>query len=191
MSLFSEDDDVSPRSGGDWEHHRKHRQPHAGPPRDEPGLLAMSSFVLARSTDVVVAVRGVTAFSDGLLVHVVVLFADEQRTEDLDWSLQEFSRNPGRFRFGVVFEDGLSATTGTRDAPDLLAPDTGAVLTLQHSRGGVLQWEGEYWLWPLPPPGRLIVGCRWPDRGIAETLVHVDPAPLLAAAASSKTVWEV
>jgi hypothetical protein len=52
-------------------------------------------------------------------------------------------------------------------------------------------WNGEYWLWPLPPPGPLIVGCRWPDRGIPETLVQIDPEPLLAAAEKSRSVWEV
>jgi hypothetical protein len=52
-------------------------------------------------------------------------------------------------------------------------------------------WNGEYWLWPLPAAGPLVVGCRWPDRGIPETLVQIDPEPLLAAAALSRSVWEV
>ncbi len=189
MRVFDDEPARLPRSGGDWQRHREHRQAHAGPPRDEVGVLAMSAYTLARGSDAVIAVKGTTAYSDGLVLHVVVLFADEQRTEDLDWSLQEYSRSPGRFRLGVVFSDGRRATTGTRDAPDLVQPDTGPVLTLQHSRGGVLQWEGEYWLWPLPPQGGLVVGVRWPDRGIQESSVVVDPAPLLQAAATSAPVW--
>ncbi len=39
------------------------------------------------------------------------------------------------------------------------------------------------------PPGPLILGCRWADRGIQETLVEIDPAPLLSAAATSTPIW--
>src|SRR4051812_14276912 len=121
MRLFDEEPPRATRSGADWEHHRRARQPHAGPAQDEVGTLAMSGFVLARSSDVAVAVGGMTAFSDGLLIHVVVLFADEQKREHLDWSLQEYSRSPGRFRLGVELPSGTQATTGSGDAPPLEA----------------------------------------------------------------------
>jgi hypothetical protein len=191
MSMF--DDEVAPiapRSGADWEQHRLHRAPQSGPPGDEIGMLAVSSFVLARTAEVVVAVRGITAYSDGLHVAVVIVFADHARSEDLAYSLQEFSRSPGRFRVGFAFSDGRTATSGQRDAPDV--EQTGiAQLKLLGSGQHELMWNGEYWLWPLPPSGPLVVGCRWPDRAIPETLVQIDPAPLLSAAALSRSVWEV
>lgn len=191
MSLF---DDEAPRAGqrtgADWTTLRAHRHPAAGPPQDEVGVLALSSFVLARTPAVVVAVRGITAYSDGALLAVVVLFADQERTEDLAYSLQEFSRSPGRFRFGVAFSDGRQATSGRRDGPDVERTAQSAQLKLLGSSHVGLLWTGDYWLWPLPPAGPLVVGCRWPDRGIPETLVQIDPAPLLTAAATSRPVWE-
>jgi hypothetical protein len=190
MRLFEDEPSKAPRSGADWEHHRKARQPHAGPAQDEIGTLAMSGFVLARSNDVTVAIGGISAYSDGLLIHVVVLFADEQKREQLDWSLQEYGRSPGRFRLGVVLPNGARATTGSGDAPPLESPTEGAVLTLQRSAAGVLRWEGDYWLWPLPTPGSLVLGCRWRDRAIDETLVSLETEGLLAAAESSRPVWE-
>ena len=190
MRLFEDEPSRAARSGADWEHHRTHRQPHAGPSQDEVGVLAMSSFVVVRGSEVAVAVQGVTAYSDGLVLHVAVLFADEQKRESLDWSLQEYSRSPGRFRLGVQTAQGRRATTGTRDAPPLEAPSAGAVLTLQRSSSGPLRWVGDYWLWPLPDPGDMVVGVRWPDRAIEESLVLVDTQPLLAAAATSRPVWE-
>lgn len=191
MSLF-EDEAVRavPRSGADWEQHRLHRHPQSGPPGDEVGMLALSSFLLARTPEVVVAVRGITAYSDGLHVAVVVIFADQARAEDLAYSLQEYSRSPGRFRIGFAFSDGRKATSGQRDAPDV-EQQAAAQLKLLGSGQQGLMWNGEYWLWPLPSAGPLIVGCRWPDRGIAETLVQIDPAPLLSAAAVSRSVWEM
>jgi len=191
VSLFDDEpQSTTPRTGADWEQHRQHRHPQSGPPSDEVGLLALSSFVLARTAEVVVAVRGITAYSDGLHIAVVVIFADHARSEDLAYSLQEFSRSPGRFRVGLAFSDGRTATSGQRDAPDVEHAG-GAQLKLLGSAQQGLMWNGEYWLWPLPSTGPLLVGCRWPDRGIAETLVQIDPTPLLTAAAQSRSVWEV
>ena len=191
MSMFEDEvAPIAPRSGADWEQHRLHRSPQSGPPGDEIGMLAVSSFLLARTAEVVVAVRGITAYSDGLHLAVVVIFADHARSEDLAYSLQEFSRSPGRFRVGVAFSDGRTATSGQRDAPDIETAGR-AQLKMLGSGQHELMWNGEYWLWPLPPPGPLVVGCRWPDRGIPETLVQIDPEPLLSAAVRSRSVWEV
>lgn len=190
MSLFDDEPTKPVRSGADWENHRRHRAPQSGPPQDEVGVLALSSFLLARTAEVVIAVRGITAYSDGLHLTVVVLFADEQKSEDLAYSMNDFSRSPGRFRFGCVYSDGRAATSGTRDAPAVAATGTqDPALVLLRSTAAGLTWFGDYWLHPLPPAGPLVIGCRWPDRGIAETLVEIDPAPLLAAAATSAPVW--
>jgi hypothetical protein len=189
MSLFDDEPAKPVREGADWENHRRHRTPESGPPQDEVGVLALSSFLLARTAEAVVAVRGITAYSDGLLLAVVVLFADEQKSEDLAYSLTDFGRTPGRFRFGCVFSDGRSATSGTRDAPVLATDGAQPSLLLLGSEVVGLRWAGEYWLHPLPPAGPLVVGCRWPDRGIPETLVEIDPSPLLSAAETSGSVW--
>jgi hypothetical protein len=190
VSLFDDEPAKPVRAGADWENYRRHRAPESGPPQDEVGVLALSSFLLTRTAEVVVAVRGIIAYSDGLHVSVVVLFADEQKSEDLAYSLDDYSRSPGRFRFGCVFADGRTATSGTRDAP-LVADERGdgSGLVLLGSSTSALTWTGSYWLYPLPPEGPLVMGCRWPDRGIAETLVEIDPAPLLRAAAASASVW--
>ena len=58
------------------------------------------------------------------------------------------------------------------------------------AQASALGWARSYWLHPLPPSGPLVLGCHWPDRGIPETLVELDPHPLLAAAATSRPVWE-
>jgi hypothetical protein len=190
MNLFDDEPPKPTRSGADWENHRRHRAAQSGPPQDEVGVLALSSFLLSRTSEVVIAVRGITAYSDGLHLTLVVLFADEQKSEDLDYSMNDFSRSPGRFRFGTRYADGHTATTGTRDAPIVEADDPSATaLVLLRTSSTGLVWSGDYWLHPLPPQGPLVLGCRWPDRGIPETLVEIDPAPLLAAAATSTPVW--
>lgn len=190
MRLFDDEPARKARSDAGWEQHRAHRSAVAGPPQDEVGVLALASFVLARTPEVAVAVRGVTAYSDGLVLAVAVLFADEQKGEDLAWSLQDFGRSPGRFRLGCAYADGRRATTGKSDSPDVeIDGDVAPQLVLLRATPSPLLWAGDYWLFPLPPPGALVLGCRWPDRRIPETLAQLEADPLLAAAASSKPVW--
>lgn len=191
MRLFDDDPGRPSRSDAGWEQHRQHRTGQSGPPRDEVGVLALASFVLARTDEVAVAVRGVTAYSDGLVLSVVVLFADEQKTEDLAWSMEEFSRSPGRFRLGCAFADGRRAATGKSDSPDVeTRGDVTPHLVLLYSTSHPLSWTADYWLHPLPPEGSLVLGCRWPDRRIPETLAQLEAEPLLTAAHGSRAVWE-
>ncbi len=191
MRLFEDDPARPPRSDAGWEQHRAHRSPGTGPAQDEVGVGGLSSFLLARTDEVAVAVRGITAYSDGLLLSVVVLFADEQKSEDLTWSLQDFGRSPGRFRLGCAYADGRRATTGKSDSPEVeLTGDLSPQLVLLRAAQAALSWTGEYWLHPLPPAGPLVLGCRWPDRRIPETLAQLDAGPLLTAAAASRPVWE-
>jgi hypothetical protein len=191
VRLFDDEPVRSPRSDAGWEQHRAHRSGQSGPPRDEVGVRALASFVLARTDEVAVAVRGVTAYSDGLVLAVAVMFADEQKTEDLAWSLQDFGRSPGRFRLGCADAAGRRATTGKSDSPDVeTTGDAAPQLVLLSSTAHPLLWSADYWLHPLPAPGPLVLGCRWPDRRIPETLAQLDADPLLIAAAGSRPVWE-
>lgn len=191
MRLFDDEPVRTTRTDAGWEQHREHRSGHTGPPQDEVGVLALASFVLARTDEVAIAERGVTAYSDGLVLSAVVLFADEQKAEDLAWSLQDFGKSPGRFRLGCAYADGRRATTGRTDSPDLEKPDDPEPhLVLLSSTAQPLTWTADYWLHPLPPGGPIVLGCRWPDRRIAETLAQLESEPLLAACESSRPVWE-
>ena len=191
MRLFEDEPPRVGRSDAGWQQHRAHRSAATGPALDEVGVLALGEFVLARTDEVAVALRSITAFSDGLVLSVAVLFADEQKAEDLAWSLQDYGRSPGRFRLGLAYADGARATTGQRDSPDVEVPgDSTPLLVLLGSTPAPLLWTGEYWLHPLPPPGTLVLGCRWPDRRIAETAVELYADPLLAAAEGSGPIWE-
>jgi hypothetical protein len=41
----------------------------------------------------------------------------------------------------------------------------------------------------MPPPGRLVLACRWEAEEIDETRADVDVAPILEAAARSELLW--
>jgi hypothetical protein len=46
-----------------------------------------------------------------------------------------------------------------------------------------------YWVWPLPPPGRLDVVCEWPARGITKTTAELDVNIILGTAQRAITVF--
>lgn len=55
--------------------------------------------------------------------------------------------------------------------------------------GGGGAWDGEYWLWPLPPPGPLAFVCEWPARGIPQTRSEVDASLVCDAAEQAEIIW--
>jgi hypothetical protein len=46
--------------------------------------------------------------------------------------------------------------------------------------------DGRWWVWPLPPPGRLDFICR---LGEAETRLSIDAQPILDASHRSTQAW--
>lgn len=55
--------------------------------------------------------------------------------------------------------------------------------------GGSRSVNREYWLWPLPPAGRLRVVCQWHEHDIDLTVQDLDSQPFLDAAGRARPVW--
>jgi hypothetical protein len=55
--------------------------------------------------------------------------------------------------------------------------------------GGDGEWDSDYWLWPLPPPGPLTFVVEWPSAQIELTKHEVDAALILEASALSEKLW--
>jgi hypothetical protein len=104
----------------------------------------------------------------------------------------------GGLRWGVELSDGRQATT-LDESPWATIPDDvdpGGWVPSHPFLDGVGRptvhggtWSRDVWLWPLPPPGPLMLMCAWPDRDVDETATTVDSAPLLEAAAEARPLW--
>ncbi|WP_432563984.1 hypothetical protein [Kineococcus sp. SYSU DK003] len=156
---------------------------HAAPADVLPGI----ALVLGRSSSTVVTLSLVRAFATGLSLTLTVhargqarrgnLFAEVgegpyEHAQDEEWE-------EGRFRWGLELPDG-------RQVSNLDPP----VLTTGAASGLGDTWlELEYWLWPLPPTGRLRLRCQWLDQGIEASVHELDAAPLLQAAARAQPLW--
>lgn len=90
-------------------------------------------------------------------------------------------------RFGLEWPDGSRAVADGNGDGDGRA--SGPSLSMAGSRGGGLSWSWEMWLAPLPPAAPVTVHVLWPERGIEETGVVWDLAPIVDRAAEAEELW--
>ena len=185
----------------------------AGPPGDVlPGVVPVE-LVLGRSESAVVALTGMRAFPTGLAMTLHVRLHGSVRGFDLHAEVFDgpyrHDRGPewqaGRLKWGFEFADGRRVTTvdpptwsDTEDEASDFASYRPLASLVEPSRpiltpggGGCGQRDADrgYWLWPLPPAGRLLVVCEWPARDIAQAVHEVDGSLLTDAAARATPLW--
>jgi hypothetical protein len=162
------------------------------PPENVLGAAVPVRLLLARTSDVALAVQHFTAYPVGMEFEFVV--ARRHAPEDrFDHPIRAFPRYARRWpgselpddllRFGVQLADGSKAS----NLPGKQAP--GGPALIEQSGGGGRIWRLGYWLWPLPPPGLLAFVVEWPAEGISETRVETDAEPFRRAAAEAETLW--
>ncbi len=177
------------------------------PPDRELGSPLAMQFRLARSQNAVMTIRHLVAHSNGIEFQLECLVIEPPEDEE---DLMGFMGRPyytkrssdpsrlpeGLFRFGVRLADGSKATTlqapwrgasvsavsGIPEQPVLLPVGSG-------SSGAPRLLQAGFWLWPLPPAGRITFVCEWPILGISFTEREIDATPIREAAARSSHIW--
>ncbi len=171
--------------------------PWFGPPRGTLPGIARLERVLARTDKVAVCVVQLAAFPTGFEFDVVTMSADEDPALDrlLFGAPNHIRRGSGAegispelLRIGVQFADGSKATnTGGFEDPN--RPPPGPILHPGGGSGGGGTWRQTLWVWPLPPPGPLVLACEWPALDIPLTRCEIDAQPVLDAAARAQIVF--
>jgi hypothetical protein len=181
-------------------------QPWWHAPGNELGAPVPLRIVLVRTDSVAVALVGAVAYSSGMAFTLSVRSrtqGDERFLEE-PWEMpfghhhlglrQGGEVPPEILRFGVQFSDGRKATT-LSDVMPFARPGgedeepAGPVLTSGGGGGSPGQYDAEFWLWPLPPPGRLAFAVEWPKRQIELTMQEVDAGLILEASKQSEVLW--
>ena len=169
-----------------------------------PGVVAVE-LTLGRSEAAAVFLSGIRAFPSGLDMILSIRCRSPAPVGELSRNFFEHRPEAGatdaeweaaRLKWGFEFADGRRVTNvdPTRQeqfldpwqpSPAIDSP----VLSGVGGGGGDRSWDGTYWLWPLPPPGRLRVACQWLAQGVAETVQDLDGQPFLDAAERSRPIW--
>ncbi len=170
-----------------------------------PGVVPLE-LVLGQSETAVVFLTGIRAFPTGLGMSLGVrvrgpvagrdlsnqIFDNDYRPRDVDPG-----ERAARLKWGFELADGRRVTnmdtspyTEQPDHPHdpKWEPDH-PVLHGGGGGGGVRSVDRDYWLWPLPPPGRLRVVCQWTASNIDLTVQDIDAGPFLDAARRGQLLW--
>ncbi|HEX5405469.1 MAG TPA: hypothetical protein VFX16_24610 [Pseudonocardiaceae bacterium] len=162
---------------------------HLGPPEGWvlPTVLP-AVRLLGRSENARIALVGLRCWPDGVSLDVRLMCRtrrfDRPRRDGKpadDWS----------FRFGVRYADRRRVAIG-EFPPGRRSAERGTdglVLRPTIGGGGRFHRHWEFYLWPLPPKGRLTLVADWPVEGIAETYTELDAGEIRAAAARAVVVW--
>jgi hypothetical protein len=160
-----------------------------GPPENVvPGLVALE-LLLVHNERMVVWIPAADAYRTGVMLHVDLRGRQPARPG--------VEAGAGTWRFGVQFADGQKATTlglgfGTESRSDTRpsGPQLRAHGGASSGRAsGRTFYRQSYWLWPLPPPGELLIACEWPNVGLELTMTRISADQLRDAAARSRELW--
>lgn len=183
----------------------------AAPDDVVPGVVPVE-LILGRSDSTVVLLTGVRAFPVGLQMQLGVRVRGPVRNRDLHSEVFDGPYNHDmdaqwqarRLKWGFELADGTRVTNVDHlldqgpsspgpahygPLPDASGTPRRPVLMGGGGGGGVRSVDRDYWLWPLPPPGRLRVACEWLAQGIELTVQELDSAALLAAAERARPLW--
>jgi len=165
------------------------------------GAAVALQKVVARTSDIVIAVVGVVAYPQGFEFSCLIRHRLGLEGTGL---MHGGGRSPGRpgttsglsdeqFRIGVQFADGTKATNvagiGRRHAPGAGEPPSGAVMMPMGGGGGGQSWSQRMWVWPLPPPGSLSFVAEWPSEGVELSRVDIDADSIRSAADGVEVLW--
>jgi hypothetical protein len=154
------------------------------------------SIVLARTAKAVVAVRRLEVYPGGFEINVVVLFPAQNASPfgAMGPVRRDRPSEPtrGRLSFGVAFAGGdevRNTDVSIAGAPAAGDELKGPVLVDRGGSGDGRLWEETYWIWPLPPRGRLAFICEWSELGIPLSRRDVSSEPVRTAAENAVVIF--
>jgi hypothetical protein len=161
-----------------------------------PGVTP-AALSLIRTDKVAVAISGLRAYPNGFefTVHARV------RHEDLPWGVSptDSTADPRTrqapdkaLRLGVLYADGHRARTADYRPHPLVdhRPSSEYLTFLEVGRDGTdRQWNGDFWVHPLPPDGPVTFVASWLLYGMAEARAELDSSVIHEAAGRAVILW--
>jgi len=192
---YTDDDDLTPFDAAGW----------MGPGWHEMPVSVGTPVELGRSDSTVILVDGFRCFSEGFLLRLNIrinevglqarqrVFAYLNRAHGRGHMDQQFQ--PDGLRWGVRYSDGRMVSTqsespwaGTGEI-ETLAGDGPVIEGMDRPQVFMDSWARDFWIWPTPPKGELLIGVEWAERGVAETVTRFDAEPLREGSRLVRPLW--
>lgn len=159
------------------------------PPDNEIPVALAWTAVVGRSTDMVIAVVGARAYSNGVVLDIAA--RTRTRPDDPNGLFGTVFDEPGpdSLLLGVEFADGRTTVGPAGGRPDDDLPDDSPLLFQGGGYGSDRNIEMSYFLSPVPPAGPMTFHCAWPAFGIAPTRTEFDGTVLADAQRRVEVLW--
>jgi len=177
-----------PRWGGDG--HRIWSRPDGVVPG-----VAHIGLILIRTEGMAVAVSSVAVYPNGFEFNVHARLHHEQFTwgkSPLDPSADPVTvQYPEQaLRLGILYADGRRARSRSHQPISLDDTDReGLVLNETGTGGTERQWDGRFWVYPLPPDGPVTFVASWQLWGVTEVTAALDSSVIYDAAGRAVILW--
>jgi len=159
-----------------------------------PGSVP-AGLVLICNNEAAVAAGSVAAYPNGFKFTVHARL----RREQFVWGRSPLDsladprtrREPEQaLRLGVLYADGSRARMSSHRPVTARQADGGHLILLQVSTGGTdHQWDGSFWVHPLPPGGPVTFVASWLLYDVAETRAEMDSSAIHEAAGRAVILW--
>jgi hypothetical protein len=162
-----------------------------------PGSVP-AELLLVRAEAVAVAVGSLRAYPNGFefTLHVRLRPEDEEyshgMSDPFDWHAagrRETTRGRA-LRLGILYADGRRAATTSRRPMHPEGTEAGELVLQQGgSSGSDRRWDGDFWVYPLPPDGAVTFIASWLAYGVTETRAQIAGSAIRAAASRAIELW--
>jgi hypothetical protein len=160
------------------------------------GAIA-AELLLARTETAAVALAGLRCYPHGFA------FSLQVRVRRLEDGMQLLGDPFGRhrrfreetpddqlLRLGIEYADGRRTATNAAQPSFSAAVPAGQLLLQPGSSGSSdRRWDGNFWVYPLPPDGPVTFIVSWLAHGVTENRVEVDGTEIRAAAGRAVELW--
>jgi hypothetical protein len=159
-----------------------------------PGL-ARAGLLLIRTDEVAIAVSNALVYPNGFeftvharLHHDDFVWGVGPINPDADPRTRQVPEQA--LRLGILYADGRRARTSTH-RPVRADDDEGEHLVLQETGtgGSDRQWDGQFWVHPLPPAGPVTFIVSWLLHDVDEARAELDSLVIREAAGQAVILW--
>jgi hypothetical protein len=159
-------------------------------PNNELGVAVPLRLVLVQTPTLALLVDQVVAYTTGFSFRLAGRShpdAASARRRRFERVLTPRAGDMDRLLIGVEFANGRKATNLEHGPP--AGDDSGPVLMGGSGSSGGGRFDFDFWLWPLPPDGRLTFVAQWAEEGIDLTRLEVEASAIRAAGEQSEPLW--
>lgn len=161
----------------------------SGPPEGTLGGVVPLQLAVAATDRVLLAVTDIAVYPNGVGFTLRGFVRDREERSWPFMALDGREDPQTMLRLGVLYPDGRRADNLGLGFPACDPDPAVPILLSPGGGGGCRSFTQEWWVWPAPPPGPLVVVVEWPAQDVPESRAAIGGALIDEARGRIREVW--